>query len=76
MEKNQLDVPLGAIDKAERAHMTQTGKVLYTAKTHTTGGRENGVARSSDGRLNIRLAIPGSGNLEEVVQTVDTNFLD
>jgi Ohr subfamily peroxiredoxin len=60
MEKNQLDVPLGAIDKAERAHMTQTGKVLYTAKTHTTGGRENGVASSSDGRLNIRLAIPGS----------------
>jgi Ohr subfamily peroxiredoxin len=40
--------------------MTQTGKVLYIAKTHTTGGRENGVASSSDGRLNIRLAIPGS----------------
>jgi Ohr subfamily peroxiredoxin len=26
-------------------------KVLYTAKTHVTGGRENGVARSSDGRI-------------------------
>jgi Ohr subfamily peroxiredoxin len=33
---------------------------MYTAKTHTTGGRENGAARSSDGRLDIRLSIPGS----------------
>lgn len=36
------------------------GKVIYTAKTHTTGGRENGVARSSDGRLDIKLSLPGS----------------
>ena len=39
--------------------MTQLGKVLYTAKTHTTGGRENGASRSSDGRLDIRLSTPG-----------------
>jgi osmotically inducible protein OsmC len=39
--------------------MPQTGKVAYTAKTHTTGGRANGIARSSDGRLDIRLSIPG-----------------
>jgi lipoyl-dependent peroxiredoxin len=39
--------------------MRQTGKVAYTARTHTTGGRANGVARSSDGRLDIRLSIPG-----------------
>ena len=38
----------------------QTEKVLYTAKTHTTGGRENGAARSSDGRLNVRLSTPGA----------------
>jgi lipoyl-dependent peroxiredoxin len=36
------------------------GKVIYTARTHTTGGRENGVARSSDGRLDIKLSLPGS----------------
>ena len=35
-----------------------SGKVIYTAKTHTTGGRENGVSRSSDGQLEISL--PGS----------------
>jgi lipoyl-dependent peroxiredoxin len=35
-------------------------KVLYTAKTHTTGGREHGVARSSDGHLDIKLSTPGT----------------
>jgi lipoyl-dependent peroxiredoxin len=39
---------------------TTRGKVIYTAKTHTTGGRENGVSRSSDGRLDIKLSVPGS----------------
>ena len=38
-----------------------TDKVLYTAKTHTTGGRENGHAKSSDGQLEVRLSAPGSG---------------
>jgi organic hydroperoxide reductase OsmC/OhrA len=33
--------------------------VIYTAKTHTTGGRENGVSRSSDGQLEIKLSLPG-----------------
>jgi Ohr subfamily peroxiredoxin len=34
-------------------------KVLYTAKSHTTGGRE-GSSRSSDGNLDIKLTAPGS----------------
>lgn len=34
-------------------------KVLYTGKTHTTGGRD-GVARSDDGRLDVQLSAPGS----------------
>jgi Ohr subfamily peroxiredoxin len=38
--------------------MTQE-KVIYTAKTHTTGGRE-GEARSTDGRLDVKLSVPGS----------------
>ena len=33
-------------------------KVLYTAKVHTTGGRD-GAARSADGRLDIKLSTPG-----------------
>jgi Ohr subfamily peroxiredoxin len=35
-------------------------KVLYTAQTHTTGGRE-GRGHSSDGALEVKLATPGSG---------------
>ena len=36
------------------------GKVIYTAKTHTTGGRENGASRSSDGRLDVKISPPGA----------------
>ena len=38
--------------------MSHIDNVLYTARTHTTGGRD-GAARSSDGRLDIKLSIPG-----------------
>ena len=34
-------------------------KVLYTARVHTTGGRD-GSSRSSDGRLDIKHSPPGS----------------
>jgi Ohr subfamily peroxiredoxin len=40
--------------------MTRSEQLLYTAKIRTTGGRENGTARSSDGRLDIRLSTPGA----------------
>jgi osmotically inducible protein OsmC len=40
--------------------MARATRVLYTAKTHTTGGRENGTSRSSDGRLEVRLSNPDS----------------
>ena len=39
--------------------MTAIEKVLYTAKTHTTGGRD-GASRSSDGRLDIKHSSPGT----------------
>lgn len=40
------------------AGTTAIEKVLYTGKTHTTGGRD-GAARSSDGNLDIKLTPPG-----------------
>ena len=43
-----------------QATAPQSGKVIYTAKTHTTGGRENGESRSSDGRLEVKLSVPGT----------------
>ncbi|HEY1926227.1 MAG TPA: organic hydroperoxide resistance protein [Caulobacteraceae bacterium] len=39
--------------------MSHAGKVIYTAKVHTTGGRE-GASRSSDGRLEVKLSRPGA----------------
>lgn len=39
--------------------MTQTEKLLYTARTHTAGGRQDGTSRSSDGRLDVKLSPPG-----------------
>ena len=39
--------------------MTQLEKVLYTAKTHTTGGQD-GASRTSDGRLDVKLSSPGT----------------
>ena len=43
--------------------MSPIAKVVYTARTHTIGGRENGSARSSDGLLDIRLSTPGSARI-------------
>jgi Ohr subfamily peroxiredoxin len=39
--------------------MTHLEKVLYTAIAHTTGGRDGGASRTSDGRLDVQLSIPG-----------------
>lgn len=38
--------------------MTTLEKVLYTAKAHTTGGRD-GASKTSDGRLDVTLSSPG-----------------
>ena len=40
--------------------MTEIEKVIYTAETHTSGGREGGVSRSSDGRLDVKFSRPGA----------------
>jgi lipoyl-dependent peroxiredoxin len=39
---------------------TQIDKVIYTAKVHTTGGREGGASHTSDGRLDVKLTVPGT----------------
>jgi Ohr subfamily peroxiredoxin len=40
------------------ATTTAPTDVLYTARTHTSGGR-NGAAQSDDGRLDVKLSTPG-----------------
>ena len=39
--------------------ITQIEKVIYTAKAHTVGGRDGGGSRTSDGRLDVKLTVPG-----------------
>jgi hypothetical protein len=43
--------------------MSHIVRVVHTAKTGTTGGREYGASRSSDGLLDISLSIPGSARI-------------
>jgi len=35
-------------------------KIHYTAKAHTTGGRDGGASRTDDGRLDVKLTVPGT----------------
>ena len=44
----------------EEAHTAESKKVVYTGRAHTIGGRDGGAARTSDGRLDVKLALPGS----------------
>jgi osmotically inducible protein OsmC len=44
----------------EKHSITAIEKVLYTAKAHTTGGRDGGASRTSDGRLEVKLSVPGT----------------
>ena len=51
---------MNTTNMSEQSTMTQPVKVLYTAKAHTTGGREGGASRTSDGRLDVKLTVPGT----------------
>lgn len=51
---------MNATTMSEQSTTTRPVKVLYTAKTHTTGGREGGASRTSDGRLDVKLSMPGA----------------
>jgi lipoyl-dependent peroxiredoxin len=44
---------------AQQRRTAHGERLLYTARVHTIGGRDPGVARSSDGYLDVRLATPG-----------------
>ena len=51
---------MSATNMSPDSTLTQPVKVLYTAKAHTTGGREGGASRTSDGRLDVKLTAPGA----------------
>jgi Ohr subfamily peroxiredoxin len=41
------------VEQVRESVTTNLEKVLYTAKAHTTGGREGGASRTDDGRLTL-----------------------
>lgn len=43
--------------------MNETSRIVHTARTRTSGGRDHGVSRSFDGRLDLRMTTQGSDNL-------------
>jgi osmotically inducible protein OsmC len=51
---------MNATQTSEESATTKPAKLLYTAKAHTTGGREGGASRTSDGRLDVKLSVPGA----------------
>ncbi len=40
--------------------MQKLQRTIYTARVHTTGGRENGHSRSENGNLDVSLSPPGT----------------
>ncbi|MBO9699925.1 MAG: organic hydroperoxide resistance protein [Sporocytophaga sp.] len=64
---NQITINNQSVINDINAAKISITKVLYTGKTHTTGGRD-GAARSQDGRLNVsmtNLGTPGTGTNPE-----------
>ena len=51
---------MNTMKSSEAPTMPKPAKLLYTAKTHTTGGRDGGASRTSDGRLEVKFTLPGS----------------
>ena len=51
---------MNTTETSEKPATIQSSKLLYTAKAHTTGGREGGASRTSDGRLDVKLSVPGA----------------
>ena len=44
---------------SDKLSLPPAGRVLYTARVHTTGGRDGGNSRSDDARLVVHHSIPG-----------------
>lgn len=43
--------------------MNETTRIVHTARTRSSGGRDHGIARSFDGRLDLRTTTQSSDNL-------------
>jgi lipoyl-dependent peroxiredoxin len=55
-----VEVTMNTATLTAETPAAQSPKVLYTAKAHTIGGREGGKSRTSDGKLDLQLSVPGT----------------
>src|ERR1700722_20817543 len=62
-QRNYTVTQLGKEHAMNHLERQPTVRLLYTGKTHTAGGREHGVSRSSDGHLDIKLSTPGTAGI-------------
>lgn len=46
--------------QTKESSIAHLNKVLYTAKAHSAGGRDGGSSRTDDGRLDVKLTLPGA----------------
>ena len=51
---------MAQLEQAKESLPAHVEKLLYTAKAHTTGGRDGGASRTDDGRLDVRFSTPGT----------------
>jgi lipoyl-dependent peroxiredoxin len=58
--KNQpkRNLNMNTMQISEEGTTTQPAKLLYSAKTRTTGGREGGASLTPDGRLDVKFSLP------------------
>ncbi|MBT1706241.1 organic hydroperoxide resistance protein [Chryseosolibacter indicus] len=50
-------------ESIEEKKPSHAGRVVYTGSTYTTGGRDGGSSRSSDGKLDIQFSTPGTNGM-------------
>lgn len=58
--ENRFDAISKMTIVAEKVNTSETIRAIYTAHNHTSGGRAGGSVRSSDGKLDVRLSVPGT----------------
>jgi len=51
---------MSQLKQENESRISHLDKVLYTARAHTTGGRDGGASRTEDGRLEVKLSMPGT----------------
>jgi osmotically inducible protein OsmC len=56
-----MAIPGMSCTRPDRGHGDASNR-RYTARTHTSGGREGGMSRSSVGHLDVKTSLPGLGS--------------